>query len=808
MTDKANTVVRAWLESATSGCVELARDWTGDGPPVLALQGFGNTRPQVTFSAAPRAAAATRYGYYVDGAGRLNFVLPRVAGREETIYVAGDFNGWQHAVGHDDWRLEAGELLGEPVWRKTVEAAALLTHPWQRFKFVTSEHQWMNVPDDAPNRVTDDAGHANRGIDPARTGGQVYAFTTADALDLAETWTVLSIGGDEVATVAVEPGEFFFALKTELPLGARVRRGATTFRLFAPRARSVRVRTAAMVTEVARATAFDLARRTDEPAVWEVTVDRNLHGWFYAYAIEGPRDGRGVSERHERVLDPYALAAVGREGPGIVLDHAWIGRGDRRATPQWQDLVIVEGHVRDLAAKAPVKMSAAERQGFTGLRKWVESPDFYAQALGANGLELQPVQEFDNQTPAEYHWGYMPVNWFAPASAYALNAEHASGVRELQALVAACHRRGLAVILDVVFNHVGVPPHLMAIDRLYYFEQDEAGRLANWSGCGNDVRASAAMAQRLIIDSCRHLIEAYGIDGFRFDLAELLGVDVLREIETALKRVKPDVVLIAEPWSFRGHIAGALRDTGWSSWNDTYRDFMQSYVRGGGSAERCAYFLKGSPWYWAKWPAQTVNYTESHDNRSWIDTITENANFDGSRPTEADRMRTRLMAACLFAAVGIPMIAAGQDFLRSKHGVNNTYQRGDLNALDYGRAKEFATTRDYFAGWIRFRRGRLGRLMRLYSRPPESYFRVFAPNDATACALLYNADQSQGRERLLFAINPSTHPARVVLGDDAVNGAWRIVADQEKFEPPDRTRERLPHELMLPALSCRLWVDD
>ncbi len=159
-----------------------------------------------------------------------------------------------------------------------------------------------------------------------------------------------------------------------------------------------------------------------------------------------------------------------------------------------------------------------------------------------------------------------------------------------------------------------------SIDRLYYFEQDSDGRLTNWSGCGNDLRASAAMAKRLIIDSCTHLIEAYGVDGFRFDLAELLGVEVLREVEAALKRVKPDVILIAEPWSFRGHIAGALRDTGWASWNDGYRDFVRDYVLGRGPGERLEYFLRGSPWYFAKWPAQTVNYTESHDDRAWIDT--------------------------------------------------------------------------------------------------------------------------------------------------------------------------------------------
>ena len=137
------------------------------------------------------------------------------------------------------------------------------------------------------------------------------------------------------------------------------------------------------------------------------------------------------------------------------------------------------------------------------------------------------MQACDNVVVEDYHWGYMTNNYFAPESGYALAPEAASGVRELQELIAAFHRRGMAVLLDVVYNHVGVPAHLMFIDRLYYFEQDAAGNLANFSGCGNDLRARSAMSKRLIIDSCVYLIEAFGVDGFRFDLAELIGADVL-----------------------------------------------------------------------------------------------------------------------------------------------------------------------------------------------------------------------------------------------------------------------------------------
>ncbi|MCW5547785.1 MAG: glycoside hydrolase family 1 [Opitutaceae bacterium] len=807
---KQDLPVRAWLESPKSGCIEFPRDWRDSEVPAVRLVGRGKVRVFASFDRAPRHAAARRYGYFVNEHGDMVFALSPEATAEKAVYIAGDFNGWQEAVGREEWRLQPGELDGVPMLLWTGPGVRFFGEsPPPRFKFVTGEHQWLRLPDNSPNAVGDTAGHMNLVVEPEITGRQLFRFTLAKPLDLSVAWTVAPAGA-EAEGVPLEPGEFFFSVATELPLGALVGEGRTVFRIFAPRARSVRLLLAKEQSRLERVKPVDLVQLEDEPAVWETTVDGRHHGWFYWYLLDGPRDSTAQFDPNHRVLDPYALATVSHTGPGIVLDRALLGAGDRAfQTPAWQDLVIAEAHVRDLAAKAPVAATATERLGFTGLRKWVESPEFYLSQLGVNCIELQPVQEFDNRSREEYHWGYMPVNWFAPASAYSLEPADASGIGELQALVAACHRRGLAVVLDVVFNHVGEPAHLLHIDKLYYFEQDAAGQLANWSGCGNDIRTASAMARRLIIDSCVHLIETFGVDGFRFDLAELLGVKALREIEAALKRVKPDVILIAEPWSFRGHIAGALRDTGWTSWNDGYRDFLREFVRGGGTAAAFEYYLRGSPWYWAKWPAQTVNYTESHDDRTWIDGITENPDGNGHAPTPNDRRRTHLMAAILFSSVGIPMIAAGQDFLRSKQGVNNTYQRGDLNALDYRRLFRFSGTHAYFADWIAFRRGDLGRLLRHWSRPSEGFFRFFAASGSTAAAVLYNADRSQGSRQLLLAVNPTGQDAVVPLGAEIpATARWRQLADHERFFSGHGVRQPVEPELFVPALGCGLWVGE
>jgi pullulanase len=813
--DRAHRIARAWLTSSSTGIIEMGEDWTAASLPLLAA---GDKAFQFAdLSPAEPSLYAKDAGYYVDDAGQVVFVLDPAEHSwldfsTTSIHVAGDFNGWQGVLGHVEWTMVAGELNGRDVLLLRKPAAGLLTEPPQAFKFLTSDNRWLALPLDATNVVADGNGHYNRIIHRHRTGRNLFKFTTVAPVPLSRSYSVVHVrDGREGAKTRVRLGRFFHDMASDLPLGALVGKDETTFRLFAPRAKSVRVFLCEKLEDTNQAYGYELDRRLEEGAwrgVWEAHLNRNLHGWFYWYSVSGPQDVFSTFQPSQRILDPYAQATVGREGPGIVLDPAWVGRADRTfATPAWQDLVMVEAHVRDLAAHAPIPLSPEERLGFTGLRKWVESPNFYLKRLGVNCVELQPVHQSDNARREEYAWGYMSTSFLAPSSSYGLDPARASAVKELQELVAAFHRQGIAVVIDVVYNHVGEPAHLMFVDKLYYFELDDSGALLNWSGCGNDLRCRSAMARRLIVDSLVHLIEVYGVDGFRFDLAELIGVDVLRAIETEVKKVKPDVILIAEPWSFRGHIAEALRPTGYASWNDNYRNFVRDYVHGRGGADSLEYFLKGSPWHFAYWPAQTVNYTESHDDRTWLDVITENPDHNGYHPTPNDRLRTNLMAAILLASVGIPLLSAGQDFLRSKHGVNNTYQRGDLNALDYRRQARFPGAHKYFVDWIAFRRSPRGQLLRQWSRPSEGFFQCFRRDGHPGLVAIYNADGSQGSQRLLFAINPHTDDTVAPIGEYAL-WEWELLADQECFyTESDGPGLRIqPEGVFIPGLGCSLWV--
>lgn len=814
MPDPAHRIARAWLTSASSGIIEMGADWTAVSLPLLAPGDKAFTFSDL--SPAEPSLYADEAAYFVDEAGGLVFMLDPaefswINFEENPVYVAGDFNGWS-PIGDVKWRLQPGELNGRNVLLLRTPAAPLFADPPHQFKFVTGDDRWLDLPPNATNAVADDKGRYNRAIHRNRTGRNLFRFTTPEPVLLSQSYSVVYVReGRDSPKTRVRLGKFFHELRSDLALGAIVGRAETTFRIFAPRAKHVRLFLCEKLEDLNQAFGYELDRRVEEngwQGVWEAHLNRNLHGWFYWYSISGPHDVFGHFHPTHKILDPYARAAVSRDGPGIVFDSALLGRADRSfATPAWQDLVMVEGHVRDLAAHAPIPLTAEERRGFSGLKKWTEHPDFYLSRLGVNCVELQPVQEFDNKTHDEYQWGYMTANYFSPASGYASAPALASQVREFREVVEAFHRRGIAVVLDVVYNHVGEPAHLLFIDKLYYFELGDDGSLNNWSGCGNDLRARSAMAKRLIIDSLIHLIDVYGVDGFRFDLAELLGVEVLKEIETAVKKVKPDVILIAEPWSFRGHIAAALRPTGYASWNDGYRNFLREYVRGYGAADRLEYFLKGSPWHFAYWPAQTVNYTESHDDKTWIDVITENRDGSGFHPTQNDRQRTHLMGAILFASVGIPLLSAGQDFLRSKHGVNNTYLQGDLNALDYHRIARFPATHAYFTDWIAFRRSPRGQLLRQWSRPSEGFFKAFYGPALASLVLVYNADGSQGVQRLMFAVNPTLENTRVQIGEVAEWG-WELVADQECFYAAGRRPPgyAATSDLFVPALGCTLWI--
>ena len=491
-----------------------------------------------------------------------------------------------------------------------------------------------------------------------------------------------------------------------------------------------------------------------EDGSWTVEFPEKATGKSYRLAITH-HDHENPSESSKRkFLDPYALATVGREGPGIALNPLDpIPRSEAYEPPDMANLVIAEAHLRDLLAQAPIELSKEERLEFRGLTKWLKSEDCYLRKLGVNAVELQPILEFDSQSKEEYHWGYMPVSFMAPASAYASEPRNGSAIVEFKSLIKAFHNAGMAVILDVVYNHVGIPNHLACLDRELYFSTDAIGRLTNHSGCGNDLNCQSEPARKLVMDSVKYLVQTFDLDGFRFDLGELLGMELLKEMETELREIKPGIVLIAEPWSFRGRLPIEMNETGYSLWSDSCREKVLSFVKNGSSEPRVAFdLLQGKLDPDNKHPWQSVNYLESHDDYAFIDRLCDASDWKDGKPPGGIEEKARLAMGLVLLSPGIPMLSAGQDFLRGKKGVRNTYLRGDLNALDYSAEEKFGDFQKWIRKLIKFRLSPDGRFLRPENLENFAYEEIQG-DEGGGFGLIVRDNESP--DSWFIAVNPS-----------------------------------------------------
>ena len=809
MSQVGKKIVHAFWESDDFCIVMLDADWPDSLPP-LALKSAG--LDVGVLERLDQARIAWYYGFYRCDQNYV-FVLhpdnyPWLLETPFRVFLAADINGWSEAIGKPDWELlPVDSEAGSGMYELRVPIDRIPANEPFRFKFVTERGEWLDIPGRALNAVQSADGIVNFEFNPDQTGRHCFGFCMPDGYLRIGNERVVREDKDGKESYDLSDLEKLLSASTDLPLGAIVEKNRTLFRLFAPRASKVQL---AYGFEADQSDATLVSMHCIDGVIWEAIFHENLVGAYYSFYLEGESEDLSTDfDASFAVLDPYAKACLGNFGPGLVVDPGRFKKVKKPfEAPPWQDLIILEGHVRDLVAKAPIELTQEERQGFTGLRKWVESEGSYLRELGVNAVELQPVQQIGDFLNKGYHWGYMPANYFSPESSYALEPETASQIEEFRDLIQTFHEQGIAVILDVVYNHVGEPYHLSYIDKHYYFHLNKDNEMMNWSGCGNDLRCDTPMARRLIIESLKHFVEVYDVDGFRFDLAELIGIEVIREIEVKLRKVKPSLVFVAEPWSFRGHIQHELKETDFASWNDGFRESIAAYVRGLGTAEMLQYYLSGSPGT-SRFVAQTINYTESHDDHCWIDRITGQPEQDASQPTWLDQRRTHLMAAILFVSLGVPMLAEGQDFMRSKLGKSNTYKLGDVNALDYERRLLYSGTHAYFRSWIHFRRSKAGRALRYEGALREGYLKFFFNEDSSAVTAVFNADCSVKAPKLIFAVNPHKESSAIQC-DRAYLEDMIQIADHERFDVNGLSSACIATDkgiMHLPPYSCGLWLE-
>jgi pullulanase/glycogen debranching enzyme len=256
------------------------------------------------------------------------------------------------------------------------------------------------------------------------------------------------------------------------------------------------------------------------------------------------------------------------------------------------------------------------------------------------------------------------------------------------------------------------------------------------------------------------------VDGFRFDLGELLGLDLLQEIEAELKELNPKIVLIAEPWSFRGRLPEKISQTGYSLWSDRCRESLLSFVKGEGEIEKIRSLMMGKLDHENIFPWQSIHYTESHDDYAFIDRICSDRADGGMIPSEEAVKQAQLAMFILFLSPGIPMISAGQDFLRSKKGIRNTYQHETVNALDYNRFSIFEGFSNEIRELIKFRLSPRG----LFSRPGNFDDCLYKNIRTTEGEILGVAIQHKSsKEEFLILCNPTSKKISITLPDQ-----WQV----------------------------------
>lgn len=746
-------------------------------------------------------------GYIISG-GTLTFVFdPKKYGVKlkptDRVAVAGNFNYWNGSGGPQDlWTLQDDDGDGTRDLSMTLDGLRKPSYePDYIFRFVINNSEWLQPPREAGSVAADVHGNRNLKVDPGITGSSILKIITAEPVPM-DRLQVLVVEGlaDRKVWHQVTPGRALTGLYSPKPLGAVLNheQNATTYRLFAPRASRVDL----CVFDTPEFETFRPAYKRFEPrerypmwrdpadGVWEVTLLGINTGQYYSFNLDGPA-GRGEGfNRDAFVSDPYSMASARAEQNSIVMDiHAtnkWFGgwTDHEYKTPAFQDMIIYEAHVRDLTVHPSSGVPPHLRGKYAGLiaTEGTGTGLDHLREMGVNMVEFLPVQEFNNGAN-EYNWGYTTVHYFAPEASFGRDPTRGSQVFEFKQLVNEMHRRGFGVMIDVVYNHVGWPNIFALIDRKYYFRLTPDYNYLSFSGVGNDFKTESLMARRLIVDSIKHFVREYKIDGFRWDLAELVDMETLMEAKRESEKINPGVINVSEPWSYRGTHKEQLRGTGWAAWNNDFRYAGKDFARGRADRNWMKKVILGSTEIWTDNPLQSVNYVESHDDMALADVLSSSPDKDGRNLNEFDAKMNRISATLVFTSLGIPMINEGQEFMRSKRGISNTYNRGDgVNAINWqDRERPIAArTMGYYRDLIRMRSSEQGRAFRVRTTPPQNYVEWIEPPDHRQLGFIINAPRIHPGNGFIVLMN--SHTSEGTFEFNLPEGKWRVIGDGDQVK--------------------------
>ena len=603
----------------------------------------------------------------------------------------------------------------------------------------------------------------------------------------------------------------------------------------------------------------------------------DIYDFEYAYRVDGPyAPEKGlIFNKTLPLLDPYARAVTGQSvwGEQPNQDHEYRARvvvndfdwGDHTDPVRpIQDLIIYELHVRGFTKDA--SSGVAHPGTFEGIREKIP----YLKDLGITAVELMPIFEFDetmgkrevNGRMLLDYWGYNPVSFFAPNTSYSAQKEFNREGDELKTLIRELNANGIEVILDVVFNHTaegnekGSFFSFKGFDNRVYYMLTPEGWYYNFSGCGNTLNCNHPVVQQLILECLRYWTIEYHVDGFRFDLASILGRNedgspmnqppLLKNLagDPILRNVK----LIAEAWDAGGlyQVGSFPAFTRWAEWNGKYRDDMRSFLKGDyWFAEAAANRLSGSPdLYTGQYQGydSSINFITCHDGFSLWDLYSYNGkhnedngwnNTDGNddnrswncgtegetEDREIRRLRLKMMKnACmaLMCSRGTPMFLAGDEFGDTRFGNNNPYcQDNEISWLDWKRLDTNREIYRFFKKMIWFRREHAAIRNDLspsetglpaVSIHTERPFSGHVDRDTKALAVCYAGKTDRGEDLVYLALNVYWEAQRFVLPELPEAYEWRCFADTALDGGEEENNREAVTEYLMHPRSAAVFV--
>jgi pullulanase len=536
----------------------------------------------------------------------------------------------------------------------------------------------------------------------------------------------------------------------------------------------------------------------DRKGVWRTKLTGNKEGIWYLFEVFVNREWR-------KVVDPYAKFL------GVNGKKAMIGDHFKTELSSWpklkplesnNDVIIYELHIRDFTIGRnngifhKGQYLAMTEEGTQDLDQRVTGLD-YLERLGITHVELLPVQEYgsvdesDRNNTKNYNWGYDITHFFVPEGSYARDPyDGYSRIRELKAMIASFHQKQLRVIMDVVFNHVYIREEspLELIVPGYFFRYTEENEISNGTGVGNDFASERKMARKIIVDAITYWLTEFKVDGFRFDLMGILDIETMKQVMDTSVEINKDVFLLGEGWDLstayppeqRAITDNARSLHGISYFQDRFRDGMKGstfepsspgFISGNSfSIDEIVSGVKGSMELFVN-PLQAINYVEAHDNHTLWDKLKQ---IHPGEDRQTLQKRHKLATSIVLLSQGIPFLHAGQEWFRTKHGVENSYNYPDwVNQFNWEQRAYFEDSVTYTRGLIKLRRAHPAFRMESYKTIKEHFHLLLVESDCIA----YHLRNLNGIDRwhdIIVIHNASQDYKRVILPKTT---DWYVVVD-------------------------------